>query len=516
MDVEAMIQPTDEGFQLARAWPRTALVWGLAMVGLVVIFWPTLSAMVDIWWRSPTFNHGFLILPIVGYLVWERRVIFSLLRPRPCYLGLGIVAAGSLGWLLGAVADAQVVQQFGVVVIIQGSVVAIFGRSVARALVFPLFFLFFTVPFGEFLIPGLQNITAHIAVWMLKVSGLPVFSDGVFISVPNGDFHVAEACSGVRFLIASLPLGVLFANVSFLSWRRRSIVISLSVLIPIIANGLRAYGIIMIAYLTNNKYAMGVDHLVYGWIFFAFVTLVFLSIGMLFVDRPTEAPFVDTARLPVEQGAPAGFRPAVFAALFVLLAANMGPLYNRFLDRAAGSGDAVALKVPGVNGGWRLAETPAENAWHPLFKGNSSEILQNYIRADGSRVSLYIGYYRHQSRGADLLSFGNTVAAPAPWDWASESRTSVQLHGASIPASSVTIVGNYDRRRVWYWYWIDNRVTVSPLVAKLLIARTKLFSRRSNAAVIAVAIGDVALNEKKEAVLEDFLAHLEPLPPLLK
>jgi exosortase A len=513
-EAKAMAQSIVAAPDLEKIWIRAAGVWVLIVLGLMALFWPTLEAMLAIWWHSPTFNHCMLILPIVGYLVWERRLVFNHVVPRPFYPGVAIVLLGSLGWLLGAAADADVVKQLSFVFMLQASVVAIFGVPAARAFIFPLAFLFFAVPMGEFLIPGLQNITAHITVALLKLSGLAVYSDGVFISVPNGDFHVAEACSGVRFLIASLPLGVLFANAAFLSWRRRFIVILLSVLIPIMANGMRAYGIIMIAYFSDNKYALGVDHLIYGWIFFAFVTLVFLSIGMLFMDRPIASTVFDKAHLPAKQTVPGSVQMVVFAAVLVLAAANMGPLYNNFVNRPAAPGSPLALKAPVVGGAWRMAEPSLpQPKWHPAFKGVDTEILQTYVRDDGLKVTLYIGYYERQRKGADILGFGNTVAAPLPWEWASGDQITPRLDGTKIVTNAVTITGNYDRRRVWYWYWVDNRFTANPFVVKILTAKSKLLPGRSEAAVIAVSTGDVALNERKKEVLADFLAHLKLSPP---
>jgi exosortase A len=504
------------GTGIRQAWIISALVWVLLLGGLVATFWSTASAIVDIWLHSSTFNHCTLILPIVGYLVWERRVIFTHLKPQPCFLGVLAIALGGLVWLAGSVADAQVVQQFAFAIMLQASVLAIFGRAVARALVFPLFYLFFAVPAGEFLVPKLQDITAHITVLLLKITGLPVFSDGVFISVPNGEFHVAEACSGVRFLIASLPLGVLFANIAFLTWWRRAIVIFLSLLVPIIANGIRAYGIIMIAYLTNNQYALGVDHLIYGWIFFAFVTMVFLGIGMLFMNRPYDMPALDVRKFPPQGDKAPSFILVVMAGALALAAANAGRLYGTYMESRPETVAALTLLSPQATGSWKAVPPAVNNVpWEPSYQGVDTKLLQRYVRDDGVSVTLYLGYYSHQRHGAEVLAYGNTVAAPEPWSWASGGRVSVPFYGRDIEVNAAWIVAGYDRRRVWYWYWVDHQFTADSLVAKFLIAKSKLARGNSEAAIIAVSVGDVATNEKKLAVLQDFLAHLKPEPPIL-
>lgn len=69
--------------------------------------------------------------------------------------------------------------------------------------------------------------------------------EGLYLSIPAGHFEVAEACSGLRYLMASVALGVLYAYLTYRSpWRRLAFVV-LSMVMPIVANGIRAYGIVM-------------------------------------------------------------------------------------------------------------------------------------------------------------------------------------------------------------------------------------------------------------------------------
>ncbi len=142
---------------------------------------------------------------------------------------------------------------------------SVVGWRIFRAMLFPMLYLFFMVPTGEFLVPRLQDFTASFVVLGLQLVNIPVFLDGVFIRIPNGLFEVAEACAGLRFLIANVAFGFLFANLMYRGWRKRIIFVALSFIVPIFANGLRAFGIVMIAHLSDNKLAAGVDHIVYGW-----------------------------------------------------------------------------------------------------------------------------------------------------------------------------------------------------------------------------------------------------------
>ena len=80
---------------------------------------------------------------------------------------------------------------------------------------------------------------------------------------------MAEACSGVSFFIASFVIGSLYAYLNLVSAKRRLAFVAISLIFPILANIVRVYGIILIAYWTDMEHAAGADHLIYGWFFFA-------------------------------------------------------------------------------------------------------------------------------------------------------------------------------------------------------------------------------------------------------
>ena len=121
---------------------------------------------------------------------------------------------------------------------------AVLGGTVYRRLIAPFLYLYFLVPSGDYLIPTLQDFTGRFAVAGIQLLSIPVYSDGNTIEIPAGTFTVAEACAGLRFLVASIALGVFYATEIYDSWLRRTIFIALCVIVPVIANGLRAFGLL--------------------------------------------------------------------------------------------------------------------------------------------------------------------------------------------------------------------------------------------------------------------------------
>ncbi len=93
---------------------------------------------------------------------------------------------------------------------------------------------------------------------LLHLVGVPATVDGVLITTANGYFEVAEACSGAKFVIAMVAYGVLVANVCYRTWPRRAAFMAMAMVVPVIANGLRAFGTIYAAVLTCVEQATGI------------------------------------------------------------------------------------------------------------------------------------------------------------------------------------------------------------------------------------------------------------------
>src|SRR5262249_9527408 len=154
------------------------------------------------------------------------------------------------------------------------------GAEIARSLLFPLAFLFFAVPFGAGLIPWLQDFSAWLSVRFLSLSGIPVLLEGRYINVPHGKWEVAEACSGVRYLISSLAVGFVFAGLVYRSWAHRIGFFAASAIIPILANALRIYGIVLLGYLGSERLARDADHRIAGLVFFSAIMILLFLVGI--------------------------------------------------------------------------------------------------------------------------------------------------------------------------------------------------------------------------------------------
>ncbi len=297
------------------AWRLYLAAVAAVTAAILLLFHRDVAALLNLWWTSTTYGHCLFIAPVVTWLVWTRREELSQLSPRSWWPGLIVVAIGGFGWLLGGAAGVAFARQFGLVVMLQGAVIAILGPHVARGLAFPLLFAFFMVPFGEWLEPPLQSVTVAIVMPLLHLVGVPAEVDGVLIRAGRYWFEVAEACSGSKFVLSMLAFGMLVANTCFRSWRRRAAFMAVSLFVPVLANGVRAFGTIYAADLTSLEAATGFDHIVYGWIFFALVMAVVMAGAWRWFDRAPDEPAFDPAALLPPRRHTLALAPAAFLVL---------------------------------------------------------------------------------------------------------------------------------------------------------------------------------------------------------
>lgn len=261
-----------------------AIAW-LALIGLAAREW---GEILHQWWNIDTYNHILLIPPIIAWLVALRRDELARIEPKAWLPGLALVLGALTLWLIGRATGINLFAHAGAVAALQAAVIAVLGLRTSALLFLPLTFMVFLVPFGDELIPTLQMITADIAIALTHWSGVPAAIDGIFIDTPVGLFIVAEACSGVKFLVAMVALGTLVCFTAFESWMKRALFMLACVIVPILANGVRAWGTIYIAQSQGVEFAEGFDHIFYGWIFFAIVVVVLLGAAWRFIEREPE------------------------------------------------------------------------------------------------------------------------------------------------------------------------------------------------------------------------------------
>lgn len=487
-------------------WTKHLRLLGLTVAAIVTLFWRDGLAMLDAWWNVSTYNHCLLIAPIIIWLVQQRREELLKITPAIWAPGLFWIAIASGGWLLGEAAGVSFARQLGLIMMLQGAVITLLGPKVMRGLIFPLFYSFFLVPFGEEFVPFLQTITAKMSMAFLGWANIPAFIDGVFISTPTGYFEVAEACSGVKFLIAMVAYGALVTNLCFQSWQRRAAFMIAAVAVPIIANGIRAFGTMYIAHHTTTDFASGFDHIFYGWFFFAFVLALIMAIGWPFFDRKIEEPMIDGEA--IEQRAFAASKLTPKAAIIVMAALVATPVLWTSVLAAQSSPMPDKITLPKVTGWERIDYRPLFD-WQPRFDGANHQLLGRYRNASsGAQVDLAIAVYDRQEDGREIVGYGQGAFDPgSDWSWSRNLPTPASGAAIQITAPGPVV------RDVHSFYRVGDTLTGSGSRVKIETLKSKLLG--GNQQAVAVLISAEKVDEDGPAVaMATFRNALGPIDKL--
>ena len=311
---------------------------GLCLVLLCLVFAPEIGSAVAVWNSSTAYGHCWLVLPISGWLLWERRALL-VMPPRPIVWpalpAFGVLCAWVAADWLGIMEG----RQLAFVAFALLTLLAALGWRLWWALSAAFLYLVFLVPFGAFITPALQHFTAWFIAEGLRLLDIPFEADMFRITIPEGVFYVAEACAGLRFLIASVAFGVLYAVTMFQSPRRRAAFIAIACVVPVVANGFRGLGIVLLGHVLGSAQAGAADHIIYGLVFFSIVIVLLAMAGL-----PFRQGFISRTPASAPGLAPGG-RRALAACLPVLALAAAGPLANRSIPSRTAAVQAIVPVV---------------------------------------------------------------------------------------------------------------------------------------------------------------------------
>lgn len=399
---------------------------------------------------------------------------------------LPILVAVLVLWLFGVLAQLLVIEQGAAFLMLPMIIWAFLGNQVSKILLFTMFFWMFSVPVGEFLIPYLQELTADITVWSLQMTGVPVYREGLYLAVPNGLFEVAVACSGIRYLIASFTLGALFAYLNYRSNKKRLIFILFSIALPLLANGIRAYGIVMIAYLSDMKYATGVDHLVYGWLFFGLVIFVMFAVGSIWSD-----PAVKVA--PIDNELPTSSIPkAKFLSVFVALVLTVSSTYvYKNVVKNPNSDFMVNLDSLVMD-----SHTLKDETWLPIFQNASAE-----MKGHSEGLDYFVAYYNVNVQGQELINSKNKMFNFNKWS-IEEKRDYSQFKTLSI----INLQGR--KRLLAYTYVTPWLTSANSVKVKLSQALEALSGRPQLGMLVMLSVPIIQEKQDTQRLLDAATAKL--------
>jgi exosortase D (VPLPA-CTERM-specific) len=470
----------------------------IALVAAVVPFAKVLGGIYNIWNLKPEYSHGIIIPVLSAFLIWRQR---EELRPLPftgSWYGLLLIAGGLALRLVGESTTLETLEHYAFLLVIYGLVLTLTGPVIFRRLWMPLLILVFAIPlpsvFNNALSLQLQLLSSQLGVWVIRAAGISVLLEGNVIDLGSYQLEVAEACSGLRYL---LPLMTLAFIVAYLfrgaMWKRIVIFLS-SIPITVLMNSLRIGLIGITVDRWGPSMAEGALHEFEGWVVFMFSTgaLVLTAIGLTRVGRsrtkwseafnfgsvPVPAP--PAATVPARaQSVPQSF---IAASVLVLVgaAADVAMPAPQMITPARMGFDEFPNKL----GEWVGQREQLQAVYLDALQLDDY-VMANYLDPDGHSVNFYSAYYQRQDADRHVHSPQDCIPGGG---W--EIQTFGQHPFPSGPAAdtfaanrAVIQLGS-NRAIVYYWFQARGHRFTNEYVMKWYLFWDAMTRHRTDGALV--------------------------------
>jgi len=512
-----------EGFATGSR-PRAAAsalgLWlGLGLVGAAAGYALLADSLVRVVhaYGDPAFSHGYIIPLISAWLLFQRRELIWELRDRGAASGWLPVAAGVALVLFAKAANIVSLPFLAIPPVLVGLAAVALGWRSARLTVVPLGFLAFGLPLPATIFiklsTTLQLVSSQIGAAVLGGLGIPVFLDGNIIDLGRLKLEVAEACSGLRYLLPLLSFGVLCAYIYRAPGWAKVIVVAATVPLAVLLNGGRIALTGIFVAIGDTALAEGFMHLFEGWVIFL-IALACLFALMWLLRRLAghRAGLLDMLDFERMAGTPEGRRPSRPATAAPLPATVPRPLVAAVATLAVGALLLVPIQLrphtipdrPGLLtyplelGGWRGSPAVLDAATAAELAPDDYLLADFHHAAGGRPVNLWVVYY------GSLLGDGRSTHAPticlpgAGWEFTSLGpfETSLRDHGHRPLVVNRTVITKDNQRIVMYfWFELRGRHAVGQ-GARLYNLWDSLTRGRSDGALVrvytALAAGEAA------------------------
>jgi exosortase D (VPLPA-CTERM-specific) len=475
-------------------------IWFLALLaGVAVLIYIGFDRAIDFMvgqWDMDEFSHGWLIPFISGFLIWQRRDALRRLEFRGAWSGVAVVAAGLALGVVGRLTSLFTIQHLALLVVIAGLTLALAGRSALRLLAPPLAVLIFMIPLPNILLntlsSELQLISSGIGVWLMRLAGIAVFLQGNVIDLGSYKLEVAEACSGLRYLLPLMTLSFLMACFYRTAVWKRLVLFLSSIPITVLMNSLRIALIGIMVDHWGTSVAEGLLHQVQGWMMFMLSTAILLLEVIVFsrLDR-ARRPWRELFGLETPAPIPAGAARRLRALPSPLLAgASMLLLFS-----------VTALALPSVTesiparenfasfplrvGTWTGQREALDKVYLDALRLDDY-LLADYVQTRGAPVNLYVAWYDTQRAG---YSTHSPKACLPAGGWRIEDLREVDLANVRIDSRPLRVnralIQYGDQRQlVYYWFQQRGRVVTNEYLVKWYLLVDTVLRHRTDGALV--------------------------------
>lgn len=491
------------------AWRNLGGAIALLMLLTLFLYQQTIMYLMRMWGQlDGDYGHGYLVLLISAYMIFHNRRRLMALTPCPERRAILALLAASMLWMVAALVDIEVLQPVGLLLLLMSIIWLMLGTQALRVLVLPVLFIGFAIPVWFPLLPVLQELTTDAVFWAIRIMNIPALRLENMIVLPSGKLSVEETCSGLRYLMAALTLGTLFAYLNYVAFSARLIVVLVVAGAAVMANILRVFTVVYLGYTTDMQHPLVSDHVTFGWYIFAGMVVVLLVIDML-IHR---VYLHDSIRAPdavVHELTPCTKvrSQLVVTVLSGVLLVSAGPIIVSWIkNQPQSTSYPVQIKLSVDAGRWSVIDG-VEDDWVPQYRGAVDHKL--IFQDDNNReIHLYLGMYPIQKQGEELIYDSNTISGDRVWS-ARYQRAKQYNFGGQLVLEQLLEKDDGSQRLVWYWYHVAGQDTVSEYQAKALQVLGFLIDKRQ-ASILAIAAELDGEPDYTREMLGQFVEEMAP------
>jgi exosortase D (VPLPA-CTERM-specific) len=511
------------------------MFWFLvAVAGAAVFFYDGLDALL-LAWSKPEYSHGPLI-PILSGLLFLRQLKDVPIQEgaiRDRWIGVGVILLSLAFAGLGKLANISDIVAYGVIIWIYGILLVSFGWKTGWHFWPPVLHLVYMLPLPDTfyykMSTWLQLISSELGVWFLRLLAVPVFLEGNIIDLGVYKLHVAEACSGLRYLFPILSFSYIFAVLYRGPMWHKAVLLISAAPITVLMNSVR---IAVAGYIVNHygiEWVEGFTHFFEGWVIFLICIVILFGLArlMLFLHpekmRLAEALDLETEGLAAQAGRLRYLQasPAMITVAAIMVTASLA--WTAVPDRG-GAGDIqreTFMLFPRQIGGWEQAgppETLERSVAESLAADDYWSV--NLVHPDqAAPVGLFMAWYADQTQGG--VHSPEVCLPGGGWEIAWLERTDItERLGADRPfnLNRAIIQKGETRMMVYYWFQQRERRIAWDMAAKFWLMVDGITKGRTDGALVRLTtvIAPGETDADAEARLFEVLQGLqEPLPRFL-
>ena len=498
---------------------------GIALQGLLFAgaYFSTFKWLIAHDWSRDDYTYCYLVPVIVIYLIWEKRRELNELPSMPSWQGMLVFLPGIALFWLGELAGEYFTLYVSFWLVLLGLVWIYLGRHKLKVILFPLVFILTMFPLPNFLYNkvsvSLKLFSSQLGVAVMKFCGMSVYREGNVIDLGFTQLQVVDACSGLRYLIPLIVLGILLAYFFQAAFWKKIILVVSTVPVSIMVNGLRIASVGILYQFWGPMVAEGFFHDFSGWFIFM-CSLGILVFEMWLLQKIPGKGRGQKGEVKGEDAVisrpPSAARPVSFSLfivpsvlLCITLVLSQGIEFREKIPIKR-SFDQFPLKV----GDWTGTRRQMEQKYIDTLD-LSDYLIIDYRNSKGRVINFYVAYYESQRKGESIHSPATCLSGGG---WLFRQAGAVIVPGLGPAGGSMLVnrafMQKMDYKQLsYYWFLQRGRVLTNAYQMKFFTFWDALTRQRTDGALVRVItpVHEAEGPKAAEARIQDFIRQIVPI-----